>query len=357
MTLDALGWSDALEEAFAVWAGRPGLRPGRVAIEFNHHYRVYVEDGERDAVVAGSLKHKVTSRAGMPAVGDWIVLRQPRPDERGAIVAVLPRRSRFSRKVVGHVTDEQVVAANADRVFVVMALDMDFSLRRLERYLLLAREGGAEPIVLLTKPDRCADVDASVAEVAGVAKDVPVHVLNPRSGEGLTPVLDALPPGCTGALLGSSGVGKTTIINRLLGNEVRRTHEIRETDSKGRHSTTHRELIVLPNGGLLIDTPGMRELQLWEADGAVAETFEDVEAFAGGCHFSDCQHRDEPRCAVKAAVASGGLAEDRYEGYVKVQSELALLARQRDERARREDKRQAKIHTKAANLHIRSKRG
>jgi ribosome biogenesis GTPase len=357
VTLQGLGWTDALDEAFAAWGGRGDVRPGRVAIEFNHHYRVYVEGGERDAVVAGSLKHRVTSRGELPAVGDWVVLRQQGSDDRGAIVSVLPRRSRFSRKAVGHVTDEQVVAANVDRVFIVMALDMDFSPRRVERYLLLAREGGAEPLVLLTKPDLCDDLAAHVNEVLGVASDAPVHVLNPRAGEGLEPLLEALPPGRTGALLGSSGVGKTTIINRLVGTDLRRTREVRHADSKGRHATTHRELIVLPNGGLLIDTPGMRELQLWEADAAMADTFDDVDAHATACHFTDCRHQDEPRCGVKAAVERGELAEDRYEGFLKVQSELAFLARQRDERARRENKRQSKILTRAANQHIRNKRG
>jgi ribosome biogenesis GTPase len=358
VTLEALGWTAALGEAFeTAWGGRADVRPARVAIEFNHHYRVYVAGGEREAVVAGGLKHKVTSRGELPAVGDWVALRQQGSDDRGAIVAVLPRRSRFSRKMVGQVTDEQVVAANVDRVFIVMALDLDFSVRRVERYLLLAREGGADPAVLLTKPDLCDDLPARVADVVSVANDAPVHVLNPRAGEGLASVVEALPPGRTGALLGSSGVGKTTIINRLVGQDLRRTLEVREADSKGRHATTHRELIVLPHGGLLIDTPGMRELQLWEADTAVAQTFDDVDAHAASCHFSDCQHRDEPRCGVKAAVERGELAADRYEGFLKVQDELAFLAKQRDERALREDKRRAKILTKAANQHIRTKRG
>ena len=165
-----------------------------------------------------------------------------------------------------------------------------------------------------------------------VANDAPVHVLNPRAGEGLAPLLEALPLGRTGALLGSSGVGKTTIINRLVGTDLRRTREVRQSDSKGRHATIHRELIVLPNGGLLIDTPGMRELQLWGADAAVAETFDDIEALGAACHFTDCCHQDEPRCGVKAAVERGELAAGRYEGFLKVQSELESLARQRDER-------------------------
>jgi ribosome biogenesis GTPase len=218
--------------------------------------------------------------------------------------------------MAGQVTDEQVVAANADVVFIVMGLDGDFSVRRLERYLLMARESGAAPVVLLTKPDLSDDVALRVAEVSAAAGDVPVHVLNPRANEGLEQVGRYLTAARTGALLGSSGVGKSTIINRLVGRDVQRTRDVREWDSKGRHTTTHRELVRLPGGGLIIDTPGMRELQLWDANNAVSETFEEIEALAADCHFTDCRHRDEPRCAVKAAVAAGRLSAARHESYL-----------------------------------------
>jgi ribosome biogenesis GTPase len=290
-------------------------------------------------------------------VGDWVVVRK-RPDEsRGAIVAVLPRRSWFSRRMAGQVTDEQVVAANVDVVFIVMALDHDFSLRRLERYLLLARESGAAPVVLLTKPDVCADVPARVAEVTALTGDVPVHVVSPKLNEGLEHVARHLPPGKTGALLGSSGVGKSTIINRLVGRDVQRTRDIRESDSKGRHTTTHRELVFLPNGGFVIDTPGMRELQLWDVSEAMSETFDDLEALASDCRFTDCRHRDEPRCAVKAAVEDGRLSAARLASYLKLQDELGHLARQQDQRAQIEEKRRGKIGAKALRQHLKSKRG
>lgn len=357
MTLADLGWDADREAEFASWAGRGGDRPARVAIEFNHHYRVYGEGGERDAVVAGSLKHRVSSRASLPAVGDWVVLRQARGSDRGQIVAVLGRRSWFSRKAVGHVTDEQVVAANVDVAFVVMALDQDFSVRRLERYLLLARDGGAAPVVLLTKPDLAEAVEARVAEVAEVAGGAPVHVLNPRAGEGIGVLAHCLPSGRTGALLGSSGVGKTTLINRLLGDEVRRTREVRAHDSKGRHTTTHRELIALPGGAWLIDTPGMRELQLWEADAPVGGTFDDIDALAASCHFTDCRHRNEPRCAVKQAVEGGQLTAERLDSYLAVQAELEQLAKDRDERALREDRRRGRIQGKALAQHLKAKHG
>ncbi len=332
MRLEELGWNEPFARNFAALATKDDVQPARVAIEFNHIYRLYVEDGEFDATVSGRLKHHAARRSELPAVGDWVAVRKRSDEHQGAIVAVLPRRSRFSRKTAGSVADEQVVAANIDVVFNVKALDADFSLRRLERYLLMSRESGADPVVLLTKPDVCPDAAARAAEVEAMAGGVPVHVLSPKFNQGIDTVAAYLLPGRTATLLGSSGVGKTTIINRLAGDEARKTREVRGADSKGRHTTTHRELVVLPGGGLIIDTPGMRELQLWDAGEAVQETFDDIEALAAQCHFTDCRHRDEPRCAVKAAVAEGTLREDRLASYRRLDEELDLLRRNRRER-------------------------
>ncbi len=356
MRLADLGWDEAFAGAFEALSPGGDLQPARVVIEFNYLYRVWAEDGEQDATASGRLKHRAARRSEMPAVGDWVALRKRRDQDQGAIVAVLPRRSAFSRKAAGTTTDEQVVAANIDVVFIVMALDADFSIPRLERYLLLAQDSGASPVVLLTKPDVTDAVDARVAEVAAVAPGVPVRVVAPKAGVGLEAVAEFLPHGRTGALLGSSGVGKSTIINRLIGENVQKTRDVREADSKGRHTTTHRELIVLPNGGLIVDTPGMRELQLWEADGAGREAFEDIEGLAAGCHFTDCRHRDEPRCAVKAAAAGGALDARRLESYLKLRDELRTLEDRQGERALLEQKRQSKIAGKALNKHVRSKR-
>ena len=355
MRLEELGWDDARAAQFAPWGEKPEVQPGRVAIEFNHNYRVYVDGGEIEAVATGRLKHRAGSRADLPAVGDWVAVRKRVDEDRGTIQAILPRRSKFSRRAAGNVTDEQIVAANVDIVFLVMGLDNDFSVRRLERYALLARESAAAPVILLTKPDVCADVPARVADVAAVAGDFPVHVLSPKLNQGVEQVRNYLVPGRTGALLGSSGVGKTTIINRLVGDDIRKTREVREHDSTGRHATIHRELIRLPDGGLIIDTPGMRELQLWDVDEAVRETFEDIETLASSCHFSDCRHREEPRCAVKHAVERGQLAAARYAGYLKLQDEIAHLTAQQDERARIEEKRQGKIGAKALRARLRDK--
>ena len=332
MTLAELGWNGAFAASYEPWQLKTDVRPGRIAIEFNQIFRVYVEDGEVDAVTAGRLKHRASSRAELPAVGDWVAVRQ-RPEDGAVIVGVMPRRTAFTRRAAGEPTGEQVVAANVDVVFVVMGLDRDYNPRRLERYLLMARESGAAPVILLTKPDLSPDLSAHIRDVTTLAGDIVVHVVNPKRGEGVEQLHAHLAPGRTAALLGSSGVGKSTIINRLVGVDVQRTREVRASDSRGRHTTTHRELVMLPGGGLIIDTPGMRELQLWDAADAVRETFDDIDALAAGCHFTNCRHRDEPRCAVKAAVAEGTLPAERLDSYVKLQDELATLARQQEERA------------------------
>jgi ribosome biogenesis GTPase len=335
MTLGELGWNDAFAAAYEPWRSSPHVSPGRVGIEFNQIFRVYIDGGEIDAVAAGRLKHQARGRAELPAVGDWVAMRRRPEEDRGVIIAVLPRRSAFTRRAAGEATREQVVAANIDVVFVVMGLDRDYSLRRLERYLLMARESGATPAVILTKPDLCADLPSRLNEVTALAGDIVVHVVNARVGDGLDRLRQDVPAGRTAALLGSSGVGKSTIINGLAGAEMRRTQEVRAADARGRHTTTHRELVRLPDGGLIIDTPGMRELQLWDAADSVGETFEEIDALAPQCYFADCRHREEPRCAVKAAVAEGKISAERLQSYLTVQSELAALARHQEERARK----------------------
>jgi ribosome biogenesis GTPase len=342
-------------QALAALEAASGLQPGRVVIEFNHLFRLQLASGEVEATVSGRMKHRARSRAELPAVGDWVAVRAGEPDQLSSIRAVLPRRTRFSRKMAGEVTDEQIVAANVDVVFLTMGLDADFSVRRLERYLLLARDSGAVPVILLTKADLCPDPRASLAEVAVVAGGTPVHVANPRTGEGVDSLIAYLPAGRTGALLGSSGVGKSTVINRLAGNERLRTADVRLSDSKGRHTTTHRELVELPHGGLIIDTPGMRELQLWQVGEAVSEVFDDVEALASGCRFGDCGHAGEPRCAVAEAVGAGRLAAQRLDSYLKFRAELSHLSRQQDARLLSEEKRRGKVMGKSLKSRLREK--
>ena len=343
MTFDLqdLGWDDAWAKAFAPYAS-DGLIPARVAIEFNYIYRLYAESGEVQAQHAGRLRHEAEGRQHLSAVGDWVAAR-PTPGEATATIeAVLPRRSRFSRKVAGELTEEQIVAANIDTVFLVMGLDGDYNPRRLERYLMLAYESGARPVVILNKSDVADHLSEDLDEIQGLAVGIPVHAISAKRGNGIEVIENYLGPGRTGALLGSSGVGKSTLVNALLGEEKFKTRDVRAADSRGRHTTRHRQLILLTERrGLLVDTPGMRELQLWTQEGA-RETFEDVVELAAGCHFTDCRHRDEPRCAVKQAVEDGTLAADRLEGYLKLQDELQSLDARKNVRAQIDEKRKIK---------------
>ena len=328
--LTTLGWDDALAEQFAPYATE-GLIPGRVVVQHRGAYDVVTEPGELRCDVAGRLYDESRSPADLPAVGDWVAVAARAEEDAGTIQAVLPRRTKFSRKTAWQAAEEQVLAANVDVVFIVTSLNEDLSLRRLERYLILARESGAEPVVLLTKSDLSDDPSAALAAVGSVAADVPVHALSSTTGEGLDAVRSHLGPGVTAALLGSSGVGKSTLVNTLAGEELLATQELRD-DGQGRHTTTRRELVQLPGGALVIDTPGMRELQLWIADEALEETFDDVTSLFEHCRFSDCSHESEPGCAVKAALADGTLPPERWTSYLKLEAEMAALERRLDKR-------------------------
>lgn len=335
MQLDRLGWNRSLEQDFETWRDGTTL-PARVAREDRGRYLVWSEQGELAAAVSGRFRDRAVRRTDFPSVGDWVVVR-PRPGEaRATVVALLPRWSCFLRKAAGVLTEAQVVAANVDTLFLVAGLDLDFNLRRLERYLTLAWESGATPVVLLNKTDLRDDVDRCVRRAKEIATGVPVCPVSAVRGTGLAALRDHLGPGRTGAFLGSSGVGKSTLINRLLGEERLETRPVREDDSKGRHTTTHRELLLLPRGGgLVIDTPGMRELQLWGSEAGLSAGFSDVEDLSGRCRFRDCRHEGEPGCAVRLAVAEGRLEAGRVVSYRKQRRELARLERRRDLQARR----------------------
>lgn len=322
--LDQYGWSDTLQQQFQDHAAR-GLAPARVIVQQRGLYVLATAAGEAAAQLAGRFTHEAEA-GGYPVAGDWVAAAV-RPEEKSATIHhLLPRRSAFMRKAVGS-GGAQVVAANVDVAFLVASLNADLNARRIERYLATAWESGASPVVVLTKADLCEDAEARKAEIESIAIAVPVHIVSAVTGEGLEALGACLAPGHTAVLLGSSGVGKSTLVNALAGKALMATQAIREDDARGRHTTTHRQLVLLPNGRLVLDTPGMRELGLWDAEGGVATTFADVEALASQCRFGDCGHSSEPGCAVQAALADGSLDEARWRNYVKLQRELAHLSR------------------------------
>jgi ribosome biogenesis GTPase / thiamine phosphate phosphatase len=345
--LETLGWDDRWSDEFQARAENGG-RPGRVAVQHRGAWDVLTEIGELRCDLPGRFSHEASSVAELPVVGDWVVVDSRAAESAGTIRAVLPRRTKFSRKTAWQAAEEQVLAANVDVVFIVSSLNGDLSMRRLERYLTLAWESGARPVIVLTKADLASNPEAAVAEVESIAYGAPVHAVSNKTGEGLEDVRGHVPPGTTAALLGSSGVGKSTLVNALLGEDRFETKEIRG-DGKGRHTTTRRQLVLLPGAGLVIDTPGMRELQLWVADDGLDEAFEDVSELAAQCRFSDCAHESEPGCAIRAALEAGTLAPERWESYVKLQRELEHLDRRLDKRAQAEQRRR----WRAVNVELR----
>ena len=327
--LSTFGWSEFFEANFESYA-EDGLTPGRVALERKSLFRVYTQYGEVFAEISGKLRHEAMSRRDLPAVGDWVALRARPEGGRVMIHAVLPRRTCFARKLAGSRSEEQIVGANIDTAFLVTSLNQDFSPRRIERYLIIARESGVNPIIVLSKSDLCDRVAESINEMRTVARSVPIHAISVVTANGLQDIAQYLQRGQTVALLGSSGVGKSTLINHLTGVDHLKVQTVRDSDDRGRHTTTHRELVLLPEGGLLLDTPGMRELQLWDGDDSLQLVFDDIEALASSCFFGDCRHQDEPRCAVRDALAAGTIDTARYESYEKLQKELKYVARRKD---------------------------
>jgi len=353
LSLEDLGWTPGFAEAFAPFAG-PGVEPARVSLEHTHIYRVITASGEHLARVAGRLRHDAGGRADFPAVGDWVVLEPSASGGDARIRAVLPRVTRFSRRAAGNPTEEQVVAANVDVVFLVSGLDHDFNPRRIERYLVTAWDSGASPVIVLNKADLVDDPGPFIVDVQRLA-GVPVHAVSAKDPASLAPVRGHLGRGRTAALLGMSGVGKSSIANALIGEDLLRTRDVREHDSRGRHTTSGRQMVLLADGGILIDTPGMRELQLWDTGDAVTEAFADIDALGEGCRFRDCRHAAEPGCAVVAAVADGRLPALRLESFRKLQQEQVYQATQQDERSRIELKRLGKIGAKALRSRLKDK--
>lgn len=338
MRLEQLGWDDHFASAFdRIRQEHPqrALMPGRIV---RQHAILTVAVGDRTLLArsAGKLEHDAGSTEELPVIGDWVALVAPQGEGQGRIHAVLPRKSALTRRAAGEHAEAQVIAANIDTVFVMAALDAELNFRRVERMLALTRSSGATPVVLLTKSDLNEDPDAAASMIRELSGGAEIIVLSAREGRGVDDVFRHLQPGRTSVLLGPSGVGKSTLANRVLGETRLATFDVREDDRKGRHTTTHRELFLLKNGALIVDGPGMREFGLWDADGAAAAAFEDIEALGRGCRFSDCLHEREPGCAVRAAAEEGTLDPKRLESYRKLRGEAAALPRGPDAASRRD---------------------
>lgn len=330
MKLERLGWKPFFQRQLAV--SDRDLIPARVRRLDLDRYHLLGETGAMIGILPGRTRAQASSRADLPTVGDWVLVSRGSP---ALIERTLTRFSKFSRKEAGDRAEEQVLAANIDTVFIVSGLDGNFSPARIERYVLLSWQSGARPVVVLNKADLCQDLDEKLATVTNISPETPVHAISALEDTTLTTLREYCGPGQTVALLGSSGVGKSTIINVLLGYEHFETGEVRQGDARGRHTTTFRELCPIPDGGLIIDTPGMRELQLWADESALASAFDDVESLAASCRFRDCEHASEPGCAVTGAIESGRLDPARLENYRKLKEEIARLARSTTQRNRR----------------------
>ena len=321
MRLSHLGWNSFFENQIMP----PGCIPGRISEENKDFYRVFSEHGEFLAQITGKIRFRAEDRTGLPAVGDWVILNPKPGEQRAMIQSILPRRTILKRKIAGRILDQQILCTNVDIVFLIVSLIQDFNLRRIERYLTIAWESGAQPVIILNKADLCSDVTEAVGASENAAIGVSVHAVSATNGFGMQIFSQYLESGKTAVLLGSSGSGKSTIINALLNRMVQRVAPVRESDHHGRHTTTSRQMILLPDGAIVIDTPGMRELGLWESSEGMAVTFSDLATFGQNCKFRDCSHKGEPGCAVADAIRSGELAEDRVQSFHKLQAELKFI--------------------------------
>ena len=323
-SLKTLGWNSFFENQFEEYK-KSGFVPGRIAVENKNNFSVLTESGEITGEVSGKLMFTAESNSKLPKTGDWVVLSVFDSGNIGIIHNVLERQTKVSRKKPGKTTDEQVIITNVDFIFIVQSLDNNYNINRLERYLATVYQSGAEPIVILSKSDLCNDVDSKIADIKKNHSNVKIIAVSSFENVGIGEITNLLEHGKTYAFLGSSGVGKSTIINKLIGEEIQKTTEVRTVDNKGKHTTTKRELIILPDKGILIDTPGMRGLKLWSADEGMSNTFNEFEEFAGQCKYSDCTHTHETGCAVIEAVNNNVIEQSRYENYLKMRKELRYL--------------------------------
>lgn len=325
MQLIDLGWDSFFESYFEPYR-KQGLSAMRIIRENRENYLAYGDKGEYKCKISGKFRFEADSKGKFPSVGDWVAVSARHKEGKATIHTLLPRKSVFIRKVAGQITEEQVVAANIDTAFIVCGLDLNFNLRRIERYLSLAWESGSVPVILLNKADLCSAAEARKHEVESIALGVDVYTISATQKLGMAALNKYIKIGKTAAFLGSSGVGKSTIINSLLGTERLKVNEVSEWGSRGRQTTTFRELMFLANGGMVIDTPGMRELQVWGDEAGLKQVFDDIEELASQCRFRDCSHHNEPGCAVQKAIDDGSLNPNRLKSYLKLKREFAYLA-------------------------------
>ena len=343
--LHKYGWNEFFEASFSEYSSK-GFSVARVAVEHRNYYELYSDGGDVSADKSGKLFYNAEDGNDLPAVGDWVVIKLVPNEAKAVIEAVLPRKTKFSRKKAGATTDEQIVASNIDTAFVVSSLNQDLNPRRIERYLTLAWDSGVTPIIVLNKSDLCKNLDEVTAEIEEISFGAPIHIISALNKSGLDELSEYFNGNKTVAVLGSSGVGKSTLINSLSDWTKMKVSDIGLYKDKGRHTTSHRELTLLPGGGLIIDTPGMREIQLWEGSEGLAETFEDIEALMLECKFSDCKHESEPGCAVKAALKSGELDELRLKSYKKLLNEIKFFEGKQNKKAQIVEKKKWKKLTK-----------
>jgi len=350
-TLEMLGWRGEFAAYFKN-LNRPDLIPARISVQFRTSYRILTTGGEIPAEVTGRFINPIHPGVELPKVGDWVGVQIFEQEQKAIIHELLPRSSKISRKVPDRKTEEQIMAANIDEIFIVHGLDLPVNLNRMERFQSLVSGSGASPVYVFNKSDLLGDTDLIKEEMRS---GTPVLIVSAKKPDGLDSLKEFIKPCRTYAFIGASGVGKSTIINSLVGEEIFRTNEVRSSDGRGRHTTSHRELVMMPGGGLLIDTPGMREMQVWDSGAPLADAFADIFEYSESCRFSDCRHTTEKDCGVKKAVEEGRLEKARYEHFLKLEKELSYLRSRQDQWSRMEQKRRDKILHRAIKRYYKDK--